>query len=139
MTNKIINVQDLLGRSALHLSIQRGNIQSAELIIQLGANVNAALNVNNAENEGKTPLIEASSHGYLSIAKKLVVNGAKVDAQQKDGTTATFIAAKNGHWNTFEYLSSLSNVKVDTKDENGGHIAYYAARDGKLDVLKLLV
>jgi len=42
--NIVINVRDLRCQSALHWAIQKGNIQSAELIIQLGANVNTAIN-----------------------------------------------------------------------------------------------
>merc|ERR1719288_351102 len=65
--NDVINAQDQEGRSALHWSIINENIEAAEYIIKIGANVNTAMNKKMNKYEGETPLIAASFDGMLSI------------------------------------------------------------------------
>ena len=54
-----------------------------------------------------------------SIVKELLENCAKVDAQQKDGTHATFIAAQNGHLEALQLLLQKDPNVADLKGEGG--------------------
>ena len=138
VANKVINVQDSSGHSALHLAVQKGNIELSELIIQFGADVNTATNANSANNEGNTPLIEASSHGYVAIVKILLENDAKVDASMKDGTHAAFQAAKNGHLQALKLLTEKNQNIAHLKGEEGRTPLTMAARNGHLEIVEYL-
>ena len=54
--------------------------------------------VDNASDEGVTPLLAASSEGHVSIVKMLLsTGGADVNAKDKEGTNSLMAAAARGH------------------------------------------
>jgi ankyrin repeat protein len=55
------------------------------------------VNVNIADAQGNTPLIEASRFGHNDVALALVEHGADVKMKNKEGQTALMLAVKNGH------------------------------------------
>ena len=138
-THNVINVQDDLDRSALFWSIKKGNIPTAELIIQLGADVNTATNEFDGEHEGTTPLMEASSHGYVSIVKKLVENGAHVNATKKDGTHAAYLAAENGYLNILNLLIQKNPNVADIIGYKGETPLIIAAINGHLEIVEFSI
>lgn len=136
-TDQVINVADDKGRSALHWSIINNNTEAAEYIIQVGADVNTATNEKD-RSEGNTPLISASSDGYVSIVKKLIKNGAKVNAAQKDGTHAAFIAAQEGHLDVLKLLIYTNPNVTDLKGCKGRSPLAAAAQYGLLEIVEYL-
>ena len=138
ITNQIINVQDEEGKSALFWSISNDNIATAEYIIEIGADVNAATNYLNVGSEGNTPLMEASRADYMSIVKKLLQNDAKVNATQKDGTHAAYLAAEIGNLEIIKLLIAKDPSVVDLKGYQGRTPLYAASKDGYLNIVKYL-
>ena len=48
----------------------------------------AAIDLNHPQNDGYTPLIQASSNGYTEVVRVLLAAGADKDLRRNDGKTA---------------------------------------------------
>lgn len=69
-------------QTPLFLAIQEGNIASAKLLVELGAEIDAINNL------GITPLMQAASHGDLKLLKLLLSLGANPNyVRTGDGAT----------------------------------------------------
>ena len=70
----------------------QGNLEVVRaLVTELGANVDQATQ------DGATPLCVAAQEGHLTVVRALVAElGANVDQAMQDGTTPLFIAAHKG-------------------------------------------
>ena len=74
-----------------------------------------------------TPLMYAARSGALESARAIVDGGAKLDAQDPDGTTATILAIINGHYDVAAMLVEKgANPNVA---DSAGMAALYAAVD----------
>src|SRR5437899_1350757 len=67
-----------------------------------------------AKGQGFTPLITASSCGWLHVVELLLNNGATVGATDSRGATALMHAAYNGHLHILEALLT-ANADIDTQ------------------------
>jgi len=134
----VMNTQDEEGGSALHWSIVKRNIEAAEYIIQIGANVNTATNEKN-KYEGDTPLISASFYGLISIVMQLVNHGARIDTKRKDGGHAAGGAAQEGHLEVVKFLIQEEPKVVDLKGFDGKTPLIAAAKNGHLNIVKYLL
>ncbi len=79
------------GWTPLHLSAFFGSYETAEFLIQQGANVNA-ISTNNTQNH---PLHAAAAGRKYHVMKLLLEHGAHANAQQIDGWTALHQAVEN--------------------------------------------
>ena len=61
-----VDIQDVDGRTALHLAAETGNAHIAELLLQAGSSLNRR------DKSGFTPLHVAGIHGFESIVKFLL-------------------------------------------------------------------
>ena len=156
-TDEMINAQDGTGQSALFLSIRKGNMDSAEFILNHGADVNLptrdgniplivaikkgftqfaeliiqrGADVNASTDDGNTPLIEASARGYIPLIKKLIERGARIDASQKDGTNAPYKAAQNGHLDVLKLLIQIHPNIIDLQGYKGQTPFIAAVKNG---------
>jgi ankyrin repeat protein len=78
-----------------------GNTQAAALLLDAGANINAAYA------DALTPLMWAAGQGQLETVKLLISRGANASLKDDRGLTAWDIAKANQKSNVVEYLSSL--------------------------------
>lgn len=112
------------GYTALMLSIYRSNPQFAEILLDLGADVNST------DNLGNTPLMGASFKGDLVSIKLLLNYGADYKLQNKSGITAYNWAKAFGRENVLSfYNDKFSDVNV----RNVGRLYIY------LKILKLML
>jgi serine/threonine-protein phosphatase 6 regulatory ankyrin repeat subunit B len=92
----------------------------------------AATYLDEANEEGITPLIAAASEGHSEIAKLLIAAKANVNAKDKDGTSALMAAAARGHIDVVKLMveagASVNEQNVD------GHTALMFAYNGKNQV-----
>lgn len=79
MTCCEINEITTSGLTALNQCVLDGNLESAKMLVELGANVNKK------DRFGWTPLHYAASEGYEEICRFLLRSGANVRAEDKDG------------------------------------------------------
>ncbi|XP_071710756.1 acyl-CoA-binding domain-containing protein 1 [Rutidosis leptorrhynchoides] len=74
-----VDIKDSEGRTPLHWAVDRGHIETAELLLSRNADVNIK------DNEGQTPLHYAAVCERESIAELLVKKNAATDCKDDDG------------------------------------------------------
>ncbi|MEG4035399.1 ankyrin repeat domain-containing protein [Microcoleus sp. S36b_A4] len=160
-----INAIDQSGNTPLHLAVDRGSQDIAELLIANGARVNvrnangqtplyraiaighneiAALlinngtDVNNIDGSGTTPLHKAAHYGTVKILKLLIAKGAEINIQDNQRKTPLDIAVDLKLQDTVARLIS-KNPDVNSEDKEGRTLLHIAV-DFKLeDVAKKLI
>ena len=99
-------------RTALCLASKKGHIDVVRCLVKNNAGVNQA------SNDGTTPLFEASQHGRLDIIKYLVANNADVNQVDNDGATPLYTASEYGRIHVVKYLLA-KNADVNQADNDG--------------------
>ncbi|KAL8253184.1 hypothetical protein R6Q59_036877 [Mikania micrantha] len=74
-----VDIKDSEGRTALHWAVDRGHLETAELLLNRNADVNLK------DNDGQTPLHYAAVCERESIAELLVKKNAATDIKDDDG------------------------------------------------------
>jgi hypothetical protein len=109
-----VNDVDANGLTALHYAAWYGHDDCVKFCIEMGANVNARVNVRN--NDGWTPLHVASLKGRVNVVRMLLDAGALVDATNKHGVTPLDRAVRYECVNVMQLLvdrgAKVSNVKL---------------------------
>ena len=87
-------------------------------------------------------LIKACKDGDLDTVKKLIGNGANVNAKNHYGWTALIEASMSGHLKIVQYLVEIGKDKkiyIDAKDNDGSTALIWASRDGHPETVKYLL
>ena len=109
-----------------------GNFRTVQLLLDHGANVNAATR------DGQTPLVLAANCAHMEAMELLVSHGADVDVCDLYGPVIVR-AARNGHSKVVENLV-LHGANVNAVGKYNGFTALmWAAHNGNLALSKLLV
>ena len=106
----LLDVQDDLGNSALHLAVLGAHIECARELIAAGAELDAL------NDEGNTALILSTicmAEGAGDCAKLLVESGADPEIQNLQGCRAIHYACGEGNMPVVEYL--VKGAKVDVR------------------------
>jgi ankyrin repeat protein len=136
---KIINIKDQLGRTALHLAAQHNLVDMPKLLQEEGADLDAQ------DNEGFTPLHLAVQQGLLGTVTRLIGLGANIYVQDNQGRTPLYWAiTKNRQAITKIFinkiLASLKGGMVDASiDHTGSPLLWAAVSVGTLDQVKTLI
>ena len=156
------------GVTPLQLAILNMDLDSVNLLIQHGANVNAksgnidkvtplmnAVLMNNESivlsllNAGakvdekcgmqrSSPLISATTKGYLECQRILIENGASVNQQWHNGETALSVAAQCGNVNGIELLIK-HGASINEPDFMGKTPLLHAVAQQHVDCMKTLI
>jgi ankyrin repeat protein len=119
-----VNDKDAQGNTPLLLACRAGNLELAEMLVLLGANVLAE------NNTGDTSLFLACRAGKLELAKMLVGAGADVNAANDRDDTPLLAAFGAGNVELAEMLVSKgANVKAEA----------YAVREDGAGLLSLAI
>ncbi|TYZ68357.1 hypothetical protein PybrP1_005384 [[Pythium] brassicae (nom. inval.)] len=103
------------GWTVLHMAAASGCERAAEELLRRYADASAVAA------SGETPLHVAAARGRTAIVTRLLVSGAKVDANIKDSCcTALYLAAKRGHWMTIHVAAANGHVHVVAELANYG-------------------
>ena len=103
---------DISGASHLLNTCRRDFVSDDELVklfLQYGANVN------NADEEGQTPLMAACFKGHLEQVKAIIDRGAKINMTDDQNRSALFLASGFGFTDVVEYLLQ-SQAEVNSVD-----------------------
>ncbi|GMF11472.1 unnamed protein product [Phytophthora lilii] len=76
--------------TALRIACERGTLQFVETLLEKRDDINMA------DSNGLTPLMNAASNGYADIVRLLIFNGVIINHQRSDGATALDLACANG-------------------------------------------
>ena len=120
------------GQYPLHFAIADSSVAAAQVLIERGANVNAA------DTKGHISLHNVVFNNYSKMLQFLLANGADVNAKTKDGWTPLHHATRN---NSKESVKSLvaNGANVNARDNDDYTPLHWATQEQEFDVAKLLV
>jgi ankyrin repeat protein len=98
------------GETPLWTASRNGDfVEVVRLLMDAGALINQA------NNEGVTPLSVASEIGHVEVVRLLIDAGALINQADEDGATSLFMASLNGHVDVVRLLIDAgATVKIDT-------------------------
>ncbi len=105
------------------------------LISQL---IRTEVNINQADQTGKTALMVAAKAGNPQLVKKLLDNGALADIKNNNGGSAIMFACIKGDMETIRLLIE-KEVDVNARGSNGWGALMIASAKGHTEVVKLLL
>ena len=94
--------------------------------------------MNQADNNGDTPLLIASQNGYLEIVEILIASGGLVNQADNNGKTPLYIASAVGHLEVVKVLIA-SGGSVNEADNDGSTPLHIASELGHLEIVKVLI
>lgn len=151
--------------NALIWAIMEGYTQSVRMLIDQGADINAAdfqgmtallwaaskgqteivelliskgADIEAKSNKGNNALIGASVYGYIETVKLLLDKGADIEAVNNDGWTVLMNAASAGQTEIVELLID-KGADIEAKNDNGWNALMYAAGGGYTKTVALLL
>lgn len=121
------------GISPLHIAVINNQEEIVELLMQMGANVNAV-----ETNIGASPLHLAALYGRVNIANQLIRKGANVNGNMKFNITPLLVAAQ---FNQPQIIELLLNNKANLNhtDQEGFSALHFAAQNGDDVTAKMLL
>jgi ankyrin repeat protein len=132
-TGANVKAENCYGITPLSLACINGNNEFVELLLSTGADANTTLR------GGETVLMTAARTGKVGPVNALLAHGATVEAKDRRGQTALMWAAADGHT---EVVKSLLTAGADfraTLPDFGYSSFFFAAREGRIDVTRLLL
>lgn len=162
---ELVNSQNSYdGRTPLHLAVEYGHKDVAELLLANKADVEAKAHgdwtpllnavfgghkdlvelllahkadVNVKEDAGRTPLHVAAENGHTDITALLLAHKADVNVKNRDGLTPLHIAAALGYKDLVELLLT-NNADINAKDNTGRTPLGFAVLHNYKDLAELL-
>ena len=98
----------------------------------------ANANVNQAENDGVTPLLIACQKGHTEIVTKLIAANADVNQANNNGATPLYVACQNGRAEVVTKLIA-ANADVNQADNDGVTPLYIACQNGHTEIVAKLI
>ena len=147
---------DWEGYTPLHAAAENGQTAVAELLIEKGADIEAAysgLSMKERMEElwsgtrgdafpppawATRPLHLAASYGHKDVVELLIAKGARIEARDTGGATPLLAATRNGHKDIVVLLLAR-NAQIETKDLSGYTPLLAAAENGHKEVVELLL
>jgi len=121
-----------IGHSQLHNAVTSQSLQSVQVLIERGVDVNVP------DKEGLYAIHIAARLGVDEIVQLLLSAGAKVNQTDSKGRTALHVASRCGFIRTCTHLLN-NGSSVNLVDDSGRLPAHYAAEIGHDKLLRLLI
>jgi len=127
-----INVQDRVGRTALHLAALHERVDVVRILLEAGAEVDVT-----DLRYGFRPLHFAARKGNVGACELLIKYGSDIDAQSLQGETALHLAAINVHPAVVTILLKYL-ARADICDSNNKTPLQYAEANGHTEIADLI-
>lgn len=121
----LVNLETKYGLTALHYASMRGNYQAVKLLVDAGAAVTVANNV-----QKWSPLHLAAENGHASVVELLIENGADIEHPDVSGWTAIHFAAMGGHSEVVHIIAEAQPQLVWRQDQQGWSPIHFAVING---------
>lgn len=113
------NVTNKKGRNPLHAIAYEGeDLETYTYFIDKG------VDVNQQDEDGKSPFINASGYNNLEVVKFLFKNVKNINAQDKEGRSALTHAINRNNVEVAKFLIE-KGADLSVKDKGGNNLAYY--------------
>ncbi|CAN0346916.1 unnamed protein product, partial [Hapterophycus canaliculatus] len=121
--------------SKLYAAAARGSVERTVALLSRGS-----VDIDGSYGDaGRTPLMVASTMGYLRVVRVLLRLGAGVSVADNDGATALHLSVFNQHLAVSKALIK-AGAEVEARcQESGATPLYTSARQGRLEDVKVLV
>lgn len=143
------HVKNKAGERALLQAAQVGSFEMAHVLLERGANIEAR------DEWGETPLYAAVDNGHVDVVRLLLESGAQLNIKNSWLETPLYRAVSSGYLKMVRLLLQkgaqltrkpelLEPLQIDTSlgfhiYSGGGSELHYAAFEGDLDALKILI
>ncbi|XP_025081785.1 uncharacterized protein LOC112556729 [Pomacea canaliculata] len=128
-----LNRVDSKGFSSLCYACNRGQKEVVDILLSHGANVNIKTKVGDM-----TPLLLACQMDFPDIVRRLLQEGANLEAEDAEGRTALH-AASNGSSVDLVKLLVTRGARIDHRDKSGWTPLHFACQRGDQNVVDLLL
>ncbi|KAI1289878.1 Ankyrin repeat domain-containing protein 16 [Halotydeus destructor] len=131
----LLEVANLDGKRPLHFAAQSGQVDTAQLLLDSGAQVDSL------KRADWTPLMMACTKRSLNMIRLLIEKGkANVELKNKDGWTAFHLASRQGHLDIISYFVNMFGDSImDTRSTTNRTPLHTAALHGHVYALSLLL
>uniref|UniRef100_A0A0P5ALS6 No mechanoreceptor potential C n=1 Tax=Daphnia magna TaxID=35525 RepID=A0A0P5ALS6_9CRUS len=130
---RVVNKQNVLGRSPLQLAAKNGHLQCVLLFLQNQARVDVF------DNDGMSALHLASESGHGAVCDALLAHNAFVNSKSRVGLTPIHLASLKGYTELVHSLVTVHHATIDALTLRKETALQLAAGAGQLDVCSLLV
>jgi len=122
--------------NALHRAATWGRLETVELLLHHGANINAR------DQDGQTALARAALAGKTEVVRLLTINGADVNTVDRWGDTPLIFSLHHSTEISRLLLEAGATATIDrlnSKRDGGGNALHLAAVWGRLEAVELLL
>lgn len=135
---QLINLQDDLENTALHLAVKAGHTKIAKKLLENGADPTIH------DVFFQTPLMSAARQGHTDMIHVLLAHDAPINQTSEMNATALMAAAAYGHYQAAHILlhyhaNPQKNADPNISNGMGNTALIMAAREGRFSMVRLLV
>jgi ankyrin repeat protein len=122
-----------VGGSEIHDAAKAGDLEKVKALLKDHPDL-----VFNKDNDGRSPLHWAASHGHKNVVELLLANKAEANAKDNNGGTPLLYATAGGRKDTAALLLA-NKAEVNATDKGGFTPLHWAASMGHKDMAELLL
>lgn len=134
MRDNLLHLKNKNGYNALQLSILKGHINIAQLLLQ-----HAAYSTEHGSDNGSDTAIQlAATYGHISILQTLTQQKVSMSEKGKNGKTPLLCAVANGQIEAVQWLLR-QNASLEEENPHEEDALLIAAANGQLTILEWLL
>ncbi|TSK87475.1 Caskin-1 [Bagarius yarrelli] len=129
----MVDIRDQKGMRPLHYAAWQGKSEPMKMLLKSGSSVNGP------SDEGQIPLHLAAQHGHYDVSEMLLQHQSNPCIVDNAGKTPLDLACEFGRVGVSDTEHAEQNVKRDSTDPNGTSPLHLAAKNGHIDIIRLLI